>query len=68
LGVAMVQKYFKLFTLDPETYYISHIPINIELSSILSLNIFTLILCLVMLIAPTFIVTRINTVEAIKLD
>lgn len=68
LGIALIQKYFKVLTLNPETYYISHIPINIDLSSIISLNIFTLVLCLIMLIAPTYIVTRINTVDAIKLD
>jgi lipoprotein-releasing system permease protein len=68
LGLALTQKYFKIFTLSPETYYLTHIPINIEISSIISLNIFTLVLCLIMLIAPTYIVTRINTVDAIKLD
>lgn len=68
LGLALAQKYFKIFTLSPETYYLTHIPINIEISSIISLNIFTLVLCLIMLIAPTYIVTRINTVDAIKLD
>lgn len=68
LGIALAQKYFKIFTLDSETYYISHIPINIDVWSILSLNIFTLVICLIMLIAPTYIVTRIKTVDAIKLD
>ena len=68
LSLALIQKYFKLFTLPPETYYISHIPINIAVSDIIALNFFTLLLCLIMLIAPTFIVTRISTVNAIKMD
>ncbi len=68
LSIALTQKYFKIFTLDPATYYISHIPINIELTNLIGLNIFTLVLCIIMLIGPTYIVTRINTVEAIKLD
>ena len=68
LTIALIQKYFKIFKLSPETYYISHIPINIELSNIILLNVFTLILCLIMLIAPTYIVTRINTIDTIKMD
>ena len=68
LSLALIQKYFKIFTLPAETYYLTHIPINIEMGSIILLNIFTLLICLVMLIAPTFIVTRISTVDAIKLD
>lgn len=35
IGLALTQKYFKVFKLPPETYYISHIPINIELSSLI---------------------------------
>lgn len=68
LGIALTQKYFKIFTLEPETYYITHIPINIDIANLISLNVFTLILCVVMLIGPTYIVTRIKTVEAINLD
>ncbi len=68
LTLALIQKYFKVFTLPAETYYITHIPINIEISDIIYLNFFTLLLCLIMLIAPTFIVTRISTVDAIKMD
>jgi lipoprotein-releasing system permease protein len=68
LSLALIQKYFKILTLPAETYYLTHIPINIELGSIILLNIFTLLICLVMLIAPTYIVTRISAVDAIKLD
>ncbi len=68
LGIALAQKYFKIFTLEPETYYITHIPINIDIANLISLNVFTLILCVIMLIGPTYIVTRIKTVEAINLD
>lgn len=68
LSAALIQKYFKVFTLPAETYFLSHVPINIQFFDILSLNIFTLILCIFMLIAPTYIVTKISTVDAIKLD
>ena len=68
LSIGLIQKHFKIFTLDASTYYISHIPINLEISNLISLNLFTLVLCVIMLIGPTYIITRINTVDAIKLD
>jgi len=68
LGLALIQNHFKIFSLPAETYYISHIPIHLEISDILTLNIFTLVLCITMLIVPTYIVTRISTVDAIKMD
>ncbi len=68
ISLALVQKYFKIISLPAETYYISHVPINIELGSVILLNVFTLVICLIMLIVPTYIVTRISAVDAIKLD
>lgn len=68
LSLALIQKYFKVVSLPAETYYITHVPINIEIGNVLLLNLFTLIICLVMLIVPTYIVTRISTVDAVKLD
>jgi lipoprotein-releasing system permease protein len=68
IGLALVQSRFKIFSLPPETYYLSHVPIHLEWSDILLLNAFTLVLCITMLIGPTYIVTRISATDAIKMD
>ncbi len=66
VGLLLIQKYFGIITLDPENYYVSKAPVYINLEYILALNIGTLILCLLMLIIPTFMVSKINPVKAIK--
>jgi lipoprotein-releasing system permease protein len=66
LGLLFAQKYFKLFPLDPSVYYVSEAPVYISLSYIIGLNIGTLILCLLMLLIPSFIITKISPVKAIR--
>ena len=64
----LIQKYFKLIKLNPETYYVKTAPVNIELTHILMLNAGTLLLVLLMLIIPSYLVTKITPVKAIKFD
>lgn len=66
ISIALFQKYFGVFKLDQATYYVSVIPININLFHILLLNIGTLLCCLLMLIVPSFIISKITPVKAIR--
>ena len=68
IGIALFQQYFGLFKLDQATYYVSVIPININLLYVLLLNIGTLMSCLIMLIIPSFIVSKITPVKAIRFN
>lgn len=52
--------------LDQESYYVSQVPINLQLSHYLITNLGTLFVCTLMLIIPTYIVTRISPVKAIR--
>ncbi len=51
---------------NPEQYHTSIIPIHIEVWHVLALNIGTLILCVLMLLLPSYIITKISPVKAIK--
>jgi lipoprotein-releasing system permease protein len=66
LGLLLIQKFFKIIELNPETYYVSTVPVNINLFHILMLNIGTLVLCLVMLLVPSMIVSKIHPSKSIK--
>jgi lipoprotein-releasing system permease protein len=68
LGLLFAQKYFKLFPLDPSVYYVTEAPIYINFTYILGLNIGTLVLCLLMLLVPSYIITRISPVKAIRFE
>jgi lipoprotein-releasing system permease protein len=66
LSLALLQKHFGLFKLDQATYYVSVIPINISPLAVVLLNIGTLLCCMLMLIVPSFIVSKITPVKAIR--
>jgi len=68
LGLLFAQKYFKLFQLNPSVYYVTEAPVYISLSYIVALNIGTLILCLLMLLVPSYIITKISPVKAIRFE
>lgn len=68
LGLLFIQKYFKLFPLNPETYYVTEVPVYIGWEYILGVNIGTLILCLLMLLIPSIIISKISPVKAMKFD
>jgi lipoprotein-releasing system permease protein len=66
LSIIGIQHYFKIITLDPETYYVSTMPVYISFTAILFLNIGTLLLCFLMLIIPSYIITKITPSKSIK--
>ena len=67
-ALLMAQKYFKFFPLDPAVYHVSEVPIYINLGYILTLNIGTFVLCLLMLLVPSYIITKISPVKAIRFE
>ena len=68
LGLLFMQKYFGIIQLNPENYYVSEAPVYISLGHVLLLNFGTLILCLLMLLIPSYLVSKISPVKAIKFD
>lgn len=68
LGVLFAQKYFKILKMNPDVYYVTEAPVYINWSYIFGLNIGTLALCLVMLLIPSYIITKISPVKAIRFE
>lgn len=66
LGLCLLQLKTGIFKLNQESYYVSQIPVNLQLSHFLIVNLGTLIICTLMLIIPTYIITRISPVKAIR--
>ena len=68
LGLIFLEKTFHFISLNPDNYYVNHIPFHLSVTHIFLLNLGTLILCLLMLILPTYLVSKISPVKAIKFD
>ena len=69
LGLLLLQQKFKWFKFpNPEEYYIDYVPVHIDISTILILNIGVLLLCFLMLLIPSMIISKISPVKAIKFE
>lgn len=68
LGLAYFQRATGIVKLDPGTYYMSVVPINIDLGAIIWLNLATLILVLLFMIFPVLVISRISPIKAIRFD
>ncbi len=60
------QHYFGFISLDPQTYYVSKVPVNLNVFHIVLLNIGTLFLCFLMLLIPSYIITKIQPSRSIR--
>jgi len=69
LGFIWFQETYRVFKFpNPKEYYIDYIPVHIDFPTVLILNLGVLILCLLMLLIPSYIITKITPVKAIKFE
>ena len=68
IGLSLIglQYFFEIITLNPETYYVATMPVHISIGEIFALNIGTLVLCFLMLVIPSYIITKISPSKSIK--
>ena len=68
LGLLFAQKYFGIITLNPETYYVDKAPVYLNLGYILMLNLGVIVLSYTMLLLPSYFITKISPIKAIKFE
>jgi lipoprotein-releasing system permease protein len=66
IGLGYFQMYTHFFKLDQASYYMTFVPVEFDMFDIVALNIGTLIICLLVLIIPSTLVSRISPVKAIQ--
>ncbi len=68
LGLAFFQFTTGFITLDETSYYIKSVPINFSLTGILLINLGTYVMCMLMLLIPGKIISKINPIESLRFD
>lgn len=68
IGLIFFQKLTGYIKLNPETYYVSVVPLDLDFMNILSLNLGVLLFCLLMLIIPSYVIERISPSESLKIN
>lgn len=67
-GFFFIQKWTGVFKLDPETYYMATVPVSFNLLLFLLLNIGTLLAAVLMLIGPSYLITRIHPANSMRYE
>jgi lipoprotein-releasing system permease protein len=68
IGMLFLQKYFGIVKLNPESYYVNEAPVYINFGYILVLNIGTVLICLFVLLIPSYIITKISPSKSMRFD
>lgn len=66
LGFLLLQKYFSIIKLNPENYYISTVPVDLNIFYILAISLGILVVSAISLILPSYLISKISPVKAIK--
>jgi lipoprotein-releasing system permease protein len=61
-----IQKKFEIITLNPENYYVSSAPVDINFLHIALLNAGTILICVLILLIPSYLITKISPIKALK--
>ena len=68
IGIVLLQQYTSFITLDPQTYYVSEAPMELNLPLIALINIATLAICVFVLIAPSYLISHIHPAKSMRYE
>lgn len=68
IGIIALQKFTGLVKLDPQTYYVSEAPMEVNIPLFVLLNIATLIICVFVLIAPSYLISHIHPAKSMRYE
>ncbi|WP_202702542.1 ABC transporter permease [Flavobacterium sp. UGB4466] len=70
IGIALllIQQQFGVIRLNPENYYVNQAPVYFNIWHIVLLNLLTVGVCFVVLLIPSYIITKISPVKAIRFE
>ena len=68
LIICLAQKYLNLITLDPSSYYLDTVPINLNLLHVLLLNLGTMLITFLFLLLPSALIAKISPEKSIRFN
>ena len=68
IGIVLLQQYTGFISLDPQTYYVSEAPMELNIPLILLLDTVTLLICVFVLIAPSYLISHIHPARSMRYE
>lgn len=66
IGLALLQRYFGFVKLDQKSYYLNKVPIELVASDIIYINAFGFFICLLILLLPVRIISKVQPIKSIQ--
>ena len=68
LSLCLIQYFFEPVKLDPSVYYVNSVPIELNVFIYILLNVFTLVVSVLMLVGPSYLISRIHPARYIRYE
>ena len=68
LGLISLQQFTGLVKLNPQTYYVNTVPVEYNIPLFIILNVATLLICLFVLIAPSYLISHIHPAKSMRYE
>jgi lipoprotein-releasing system permease protein len=68
ISLLLIQQYFGIIKLPQESYYVNVAPVYINFWYLLLLNLLTVVICFLVLLIPSYLITKISPIKAIRFD
>ena len=68
IGLTFLQQWTGLIKLDPTTYYVSTVPVELNIPLLVMLNVATLLISVLMLIIPSYLISHIHPAKSMRYE
>ncbi|MBQ9215421.1 MAG: ABC transporter permease [Prevotella sp.] len=68
ISIVVLQQQLGIIALDPQIYYVSEAPMELSVPLIALINISTLIICVVILIAPSYLIAHVHPAKSMRYE
>lgn len=68
IGLCLLQKYTHVFKLDPGSYYLEYVPVNLTVLHVVLLNVGTVLVTTAMLLLPSYFITKVSPEKTIRFE
>ncbi|MGE5446745.1 MAG: ABC transporter permease [Bacteroidales bacterium] len=68
IGICLLQQHTHILKLDPASYYLAYVPVNLSIVSIVLLNLGTIVVTFMMLLIPSWFITKLSPEQSIRFE
>jgi len=68
ISLCLIQSYFHVVKLDASVYYLDAVPIDLNIVSLVLLNVGTLLISMLMMLAPSYLISKIEPAKTIRFE